>query len=181
MPQVEIHYRRPPDRLDVFVQDLVVDRTDLKVTLHDPSTVGTTIRVGDRVIFEPEAPIVWFVFPGGWCDLGRFHLGDGTFTGYYVNLIAPPSLEDRTWTMFDLCLDIWIEPDGDFQVLDQDEFDEAVDRQWIDPLTARQTRLELDRLVTELRAGSFPPVWVAEFDLERARNLRARNESATEK
>jgi len=181
MPQVEIHYRRPPDRLDVFVQDLVVDRSELKVTLHDPSTVGTAISVNDRVIFEPEAPIVWFVFPNGWYDLGRFHLKDGTFTGYYVNLIAPPLLEDRTWTMFDLCLDLWIDPYGSFQVLDQDEFDEAVDRHWIDPPTALQARRELERLVTELRAGSFPPVIVAEFDLERARGLRAWNEAASRK
>ncbi|KPK62758.1 MAG: hypothetical protein AMS21_07185 [Gemmatimonas sp. SG8_38_2] len=179
MPQVEVRYRRPPDRLDVFVQDLVVDRSDIKVTLHDPSTVGTTVKVGDRVIFEPDAPIVWFVFPGGWYDVGRFHLEDGTFTGYYVNLIAPPLLEARTWTMVDLCLDLWIDRDGRFRVLDQDEFDEAVDRHWIDPATARRARRELDRLVSELRAGKFPPDWMVEFDLERARGLRARDDLAS--
>ncbi|MEE9133922.1 MAG: DUF402 domain-containing protein [Gemmatimonadota bacterium] len=177
MPKVEIHYRRPPDRLDVFVQDLVVDRPELKVTLHDPSTVDTTIRVGDRIIFEPRSPIVWFVFPEAWYDLGRFHLRDGTFTGLYVNLITPVQITGRSWRMYDLCLDLWIDPSGGFQVLDQDEFDEAVDRNWIDAGTANRARDELERLIDKMRRGDWPPAVVAEYDLERVRALRAGNES----
>lgn len=171
MAQVEIHYHRPPDRLDVFVQHLVVDRPDYKVTLHERPPLSTMLSLGDRVIFEPGAPIIWFVFPNAWHDLGRFHLNDGTFTGYYVNLITPPELQGLTWRMFDLCLDLWIDASGDYQVLDQDEFDEAVDRLWIDAATARRARLELERLIAEVQAGRWPPQVVLEHDLERVRAL----------
>jgi len=175
MAQIEIRYHRPPDRLDVFFQDLVVDEPDVKITLHDPSTIGNAITVGDQVVFEPRAPIVWFVFPEGWYDLGRFHLEDGTFTGYYVNLIAPPQLDGNVWTMYDLCLDLWVEPDGTFHILDQDEFDEAVDRQWIDTVTAHRARNELNRFVDSISEGSWPGDWVARYDLERVRLLRAKS------
>jgi predicted RNA-binding protein associated with RNAse of E/G family len=175
MAQVEIHYRRPPDRLDVFVQELVLDRPDCKVTLHERPPLNTVLSLGDRVIFEPGAPIIWFVFPNAWHDLGRFHLKDGTFTGYYVNLITPPELQGHTWKMFDLCLDLWIDASGELQVLDQDEFDEAVDRLWIDVATARRARLELERVIAEVQAGRWPPQIVREHDLERVRALyRAR-------
>ncbi len=173
MPRVEIHYHRPPDRLDVFVQDLVVDRPEYKVTLHDPATVAETLKVGDDVIYEPGAAIVWFVFPETWHDIGCFHLKDDTFTGYYVNLIAPVQLEASVWKMFDLCLDLWVDAEGRFQVLDQDEFDEAVDRQWIDLGTAERARSELSRIVAEVRAGEWPPAVVREYDLPRVRELRA--------
>jgi predicted RNA-binding protein associated with RNAse of E/G family len=173
MPRVEIHYRRPPDRLDVFLQDLVVDRPDYKVTLHDPATVETTLTVGEDVVYEPGAAIVWFVFPDEWHDLGRFHLKDGTFTGYYVNLITPVRLEGTTWKMFDLCLDLWVDVAGRFQVLDQDEFDEAVDRHWIDQTTAERARSELDRVITQVRGSNWPPEIVREYDLARVRQLRA--------
>jgi predicted RNA-binding protein associated with RNAse of E/G family len=172
MPKVEISYRRPPDRLDVFVQDLIVEEPEYRVTLHDPSTLATPLSVGDKLIYEPGAPIIWFVFPSAWFDVGRFHLRDGTLTGYYVNFIAPPDLAGRTWNMYDLCLDLWIEPNGDFQILDQDEFDEAVDRHWIDPPTAQQVRLELNRLIGELKAGRWPLAPVRDYDLERVRSLR---------
>jgi predicted RNA-binding protein associated with RNAse of E/G family len=177
MRKVEIRYHRPPNRLDIFVQDLVVDEPDYKVTLHDPATLAAGLRVGERLIFEPGAAVVWFVFPGAWYDLGRFHLRDGTFTGYYANLITPPELGARTWTMYDLCLDLWIDPDGRFQVLDQDEFDEAVDRLWIDAATARRARTELEDLVRRLREGRWPPPIAREYDLERVRALRASAEA----
>jgi predicted RNA-binding protein associated with RNAse of E/G family len=173
MRRVEIRYHRPPDRLDVFVQDLVVDGTDCKVTLHDPATLDRTLRVGDRVVYEPGAPIVWFVFPGAWYDVGRFHLRDGTFTGFYINLIAPPELTPQVWTLYDLCLDVWVGPDGAFRVLDRDEFDEAVDHGWIDPVTARRARAELDRVLRDIRNGRWPPDVVRRHDLARVRALRA--------
>lgn len=176
MPPVEIHYHRPPDRQDVFVQDLVVDHHDYKVTLHDPATVEETLKVGDEVIYEPGAAIVWFVFPEAWHDIGCFHLRDGTFTGYYVNLIAPAQLEGSVWKMFDLCLDLWVDAKGGFRVLDHDEFDEAVDRQWIDPRTAERARSELLRIVAEVQAGEWPPAVVREYDLARVRKLRAAGE-----
>jgi predicted RNA-binding protein associated with RNAse of E/G family len=174
MPQIKIYYRRPPDRLDVFLQDLVVDRPELKITLHESTPLSTTISVADRIIYEPGAPIVWFVFPGEWYDLGRFHLNDGTFTGYYVNLITPVELDGSTWRMYDLCLDLWIDPDGNFQVLDRDEFDEAVDRSWIDTATAARACHTLDRLTAEVRAGRWPPAVVREHDLEQVRALARR-------
>lgn len=178
MTKIEIHYRRPPDRLDVFVQDLVVDASDHKITLHDPSSLTTALTVGDQIIYEPGAPIVWYVFRDAWYDIGRFHLRDDTFTGYYVNLIAPPELEARPWTFYDLCLDVWVNPNGGFVVLDQDEFDEAVDRRWIDPSTAERARLELERFIRMLAEGRFPPALVHDHPLPRVRRLRAERRRA---
>jgi predicted RNA-binding protein associated with RNAse of E/G family len=180
MPEIEIHYRRPPDRLDIFVQDLVVDEPDHKITLHDPSSLTTALTVGDQVIQEPGAPIVWYVFPNTWYDIGRFHLEDGSFTGYYVNLIVPPELGERRWTIYDLCLDVWLDPNGSYIVLDQDEFDEAVDNHWIDTTTAQRTRHELDGVLQKLAAGRFPPDVVQRYPLKRVRQLRAQRRLATE-
>jgi len=172
MPRVKIHYRRPPDRLDVFEQELVVDRPDCKITLHDSPPPSTELTVKGRTVFEPRAPIVWFVFPGSWYDLGRFHLRDETFTGYYVNLITPPQLGAAVWHMFDLCLDLWVSPGGECVILDRDEFDEAVDHGWIDRATAARARLELDGLIAAVDAGAWPPKVAREHDLPRVRALR---------
>ncbi|UCF20706.1 MAG: DUF402 domain-containing protein [Gemmatimonadota bacterium] len=171
MRQVEIHYRRPPDRLDVFTQTLVVDQSDCKITLHENPPITGPLHVAGLTIFEPGAPIVWYVFPNAWHDVGRFHLRDGSLSGFYVNLITPVEIDGDIWRMYDLCLDLWIDPDGRYQVLDQDEFDEAVDRLWIDRATARRAREELDRVIAQVRAGAWPPPVVRQHDLSRVRAL----------
>lgn len=173
MRRVEIHYRRFPDRLDVFEQQVVVELPDVIVTLHESPPPGAELAVDGRTVFEPGSPIVWFVFPGTWYDMGRFHLRDGTFTGYYVNLITPPELSGGVWHMVDLCLDLWISPSGAYRVLDQDDFDEAVDRGWIDSTTAERARLELDGLIAAVRSGAWPPAVAREYDLARVRELHA--------
>ena len=180
MSEIAIHYRRPPDRLDIFIQDLVVDEPDHKITLHDPSNLTTALTVGDQIIQEPGAPIVWYVFPNAWYDIGRFHLADGTFTGYYINLIAPPQLGERYWTIYDLCLDVWLDPSGNCVVLDQDEFDEAVDSHWIDTTTAERVRHELDDVLQKLATGRFPPDVVQRYPLPLVRRLRTQRGLATE-
>ena len=171
MPQIEVHYHRPPARLDVFVEDLVVDGPDCKITLHEHTPLREPLHIGESQVYEPSAPLIWFVFPGVWHDVGRFHLRDGTFTGYYVNLITPVEIAGRIWTMHDLCLDLWVGPDGSFSVLDRDEFDEAVDRKWIDTATAKRAEGELERILGEVENGCWPSGVVAEYDLERVRRL----------
>jgi predicted RNA-binding protein associated with RNAse of E/G family len=75
--------------------------------------------------------------------------------------------------MYDLCLDLWVDRGGDYVVLDRDEFDEAVDRRWIDRETARRARQELETLVAGITDGDWPPEIVRTHDLDRVRQLAA--------
>ena len=171
MSEIQIRYWRPPDRLQLFRQRLVLDRPDCKVTLAETWTPDRALEVAGEIVFEPGAPIVWFVFPGAWHDLGRFHLVDGTFTGYYANIIAPAKLDGADWEIRDLCLDLWVSSKGAFHVLDQDEFEEAAGKAWIDEPTARRAREELERLLDGLKNGRWPPAIARELDLQRVRAL----------
>src|SRR5687768_16840680 len=83
--RVQIHYRRPPDRITVFDQACVYDGGDVIVTLAMRSAISRAMVIGGRVALEPDAPVVWFTFPGLRHDIGRFHTADGTFTGLYAN------------------------------------------------------------------------------------------------
>jgi protein associated with RNAse G/E len=53
---------------------------------------------------------------------------DGTLKGWYANVGLPAELTDQPGELqyVDLALDVWAEPDGEFVVLDQDEFDELL-------------------------------------------------------
>lgn len=170
MADVRIHYHRPPDRSETYVQRLVARTSDVVITLNDRTALRRPVMVDGRVVLENGSPVVWFTFPGAWYDIGSFHLADGTFTGYYANILTPVRfLDGDAWETTDLFLDVWLEPGGEAALLDEDEFEEAVERGWLDAATAAAARAEAERILHHARGNAWPPAPVEEWTLDRAR------------
>lgn len=168
-PIASIHYRRLPDREQLFEQEVVEHAGDYIVTFAPEVKLPRPVLAGGRTILESGSPIVWFTYPGRWHDLGRFHLRDGTFTGYYANILTPVEVDGLNWRTTDLCLDVWIGADGRVEILDEDEFEEARERGWMDEPTALRARAEADELADAARLGLWPPPHAHEWELDRAR------------
>ncbi|MET0397233.1 MAG: DUF402 domain-containing protein [Longimicrobiaceae bacterium] len=167
---VRIHYRRLPDREQVFEQAVLEDAGDHVVTFLEAARLSRPVVAGGRVALEPGAPVVWFTYRGdAWHDVGRFHLADGTFTGFYANVLTPVAMDGERWDTTDLALDVWMAADGAVEVLDEDEFEEAVRRGWMDAATEARARAEAASLAAAARAGDWPPPHVRAWDLARAR------------
>jgi predicted RNA-binding protein associated with RNAse of E/G family len=169
---VTIHYRRPPDRLQVFEQAVVEDDGGCVVTFLPSAQLGKPMEIGGRVVLEPGASIVWFTYRGDvWHDVGRFHRADGTFTGVYANVLTPVRMDGARWETTDLFLDVWVDADGGAEILDRDEFDAALAAGWITPSTVARALAEAEHLVDDARRGAWPPVQVREWMVERAREV----------
>jgi predicted RNA-binding protein associated with RNAse of E/G family len=168
MRSVAIHYHRPPDRLEVFHQRVVAETDEFVVTLLEAATLKRPVAVAGRTVLEPGAPVVWFTYPGRWYDIGRFHLRDGTFTGVYANILTPVRMEHDRWETTDLFLDVWVGADGSVALLDEAEFEDAVDRGWIDRATATAAREHAETLALAARQGVWPPEHVAAWTLAAA-------------
>ncbi len=167
-PLVRIHYLRPPDHLEVFEQRLVAEPDGVKITLARSLTFDPPLRIGGRVVLETGSDVVWFTFPGAWHDIGRFHTEDGTFRGYYANILTPPTFHPgHVWRTTDLFLDVWMWPDGDLAVLDEDQFEEACSRDWLDPGTAARARRELASIRELHGRKRWPPEVVRDWTRER--------------
>ena len=171
---VAIHYRRPPDRMDVFHQLLVHDTEGVKVTLASDVQIDPPVVIEGRVALESGASAVWFTFPGAWHDIGRFHRADGSFTGFYANILTPPVfLPGHRWETTDLFLDVWMGPDGRVTLLDEDQLEEALSHGWITAETAQRARQEAESILDDIRRGTWPPDVVREWTLEKARKAAA--------
>lgn len=101
------------------------------------------------------------------------HRADGAFTGFYANVITPVDLSDDVWHTTDLYLDVWLAPGREAQLLDEEEFDEAVGRGLIDADTATRAREEAAHLLEAAKNGQWPPQVVREWTLERALAAKA--------
>lgn len=173
MEEVTIHYRRPPDREDLFVQRLIERTPEVVVTFMERTPLARPVRAGGEVILEAGAPAIWFTFPGLWHDIGRFYLADDTFTGFYTNILTPVEFIDPLqWVTTDLFLDHWLGADGGSTLLDEDEFEEAISRGWISSELESAARDEAARILEASDSGLWPPPIVEEWTLDRVRGVR---------
>jgi len=85
--RITYEYRRPGKPVTTYLEWLVLERPDVKVLLLDPYD-GPTVAVDGMPILDSGAPVVWFVFPYRWFDIGRFHLRGEAPTGRAVRLGA---------------------------------------------------------------------------------------------
>ena len=175
VPEVHIHYRRPPDREDVYVQLLLLDHPEVKITYQPSTPVSGPVEVDGAVILEPGSPVVWFTFPDTWHDIGRFHTADGAFTGIYANVLSPCRLHGPDdpaplrWETTDLFLDVWVGRGARPRILDQEDLEAAVRSGAVSPEVAARARREADDLVSGWEEGRWPPSRVESWTLERAR------------
>jgi len=166
---IRIHYHRLPDRDDVFVQQLLERTADCVVTFMPSTPLRSSVIVRDRIVLENGSAVIWFTFRDAWHDIGLFHLPDGTFTGTYANAITPVrSLDSDSWETTDLFLDYWLGADGASALLDEDEFDDALTRNLLDPRTAARAAAEMTSIARAAAAGEWPPAIVRDWDLGRA-------------
>jgi len=165
-------YHRPGRPTAVYDQLLVLDRPDVKV-LFQESYAGPDLAAVGSVIHESGAPIIWFVFPEKWHDVGRFHRADGAFTGWYTNLTKPVEIRGDRWSATDLYLDLWTPAAGTSVWLDKDDLEQATRRKAIDRATRQ--RIDNERVLIELRLrlGAWPPQITRDIDLPQVLQLLA--------
>lgn len=170
---ITLHYHRPPDRTDVFVQELLHASDDVFVTYLPATPLKRPVILNGRTVLENGSPAIWFTFPGKMYDIGRFHTAHGEFTGFYANILLPVEMTSaQEWRATDLFVDVWVGAGWPAIILDVDELDAAEANGWVDRITSVAARAEAERLVALHDSGNWPPAIVNEWTLERVSDTR---------
>jgi predicted RNA-binding protein associated with RNAse of E/G family len=74
------------------------------------------------VVLEPGDRWTEYFFTDRWYNIFRICASDGRLKGWYCNITRPASISADEIAAEDLALDLWVAPDGEMQVLDEDEF-----------------------------------------------------------
>ncbi len=166
--QIVFEFVRPPDRRVAFTAHLLEATEHLIVVAHDLAP-SRPLHYGGVPVLAAGYGAVWFLFKDQPFDVGRIYRPDGTWTGYYVDVLEPVRWQDADPhtldPLVDLFLDLWIAPDGGHLVLDEDEFAAAVRLGHLTPAQAAHARAVLDALVAATARGDFPPEVVRTYAL----------------
>ncbi|CAG1001763.1 hypothetical protein GPROT1_03950 [Gammaproteobacteria bacterium] len=101
---------------------------------HVLERTPTTIRLEARfnrpttdygyAVFEHNDRFVEHFFADRWYNIFEVHsVQDDHLKGWYCNIVKPAVFSADEIAQVDLALDVWIDPDGAYRVLDQAEFD----------------------------------------------------------
>ena len=91
-----------------------------------------------------------------WYNVFRFRKADGSTRLYYCNVSMPPKLADEVLTYIDLDIDILVQPDLSYQVLDLEEFAANAARYGYAAETKRQADAAVDELISLIQKREFP-------------------------
>jgi predicted RNA-binding protein associated with RNAse of E/G family len=99
----------------------VVDHADGVLCLH-ARWERPTLDLG-YVVFEPGDVFIEWFFGDRWYNIFEIHgTGAVDLKGWYCNVTTPASIFPSYVESRDLMLDVWVTPDGECLVLDEDEF-----------------------------------------------------------
>ena len=168
MSRLTFDFIRPPGRRVSMRSDLL-QATDNMIVVATDLAPSKPVEYFGEIVMAAGYRAVWFLFKEQPFDIGRIYRPDGTWTGYYADVLEPVRWEGADPTalepIIDLFLDLWIAPDGRFEVLDVDEFEEAGARGSITAYQIDHARRVLQKMIEATGRGDFPPAVVKEFRL----------------
>lgn len=74
------------------------------------------------VVCEPGDRWTEYFYTDRWYNIFEIRADDGHLKGWYCNITRPACVSACEVAAEDLALDLWVAPDGEMQVLDEDEF-----------------------------------------------------------
>jgi predicted RNA-binding protein associated with RNAse of E/G family len=73
-------------------------------------------------VFEPGDHFVEYFYTDQWFNIFAISSAEGQRKGWYCNIAAPALITDSEIAQIDLLLDVWVNPNGEALILDEDEF-----------------------------------------------------------
>jgi uncharacterized protein len=91
-----------------------------------------------------------------WYNVFRFAQPNGELRNYYCNVNVPPTFENDVLSYVDLDLDILVDPDFSYRILDVEDFERNAERYDYSVEVRENARRAVDELVGMIRAREFP-------------------------
>jgi protein associated with RNAse G/E len=108
------------------------------------------------VVFDRGDRLVEYFYADRWYSIFEVHAGaDGRLKGWYCNFSRPAVFEAHALSAIDLELDLFVFPNGQVLLLDEEEFD-SLNLQVADPEAGRQVLTAMAELRAKVAARHAP-------------------------
>lgn len=91
-----------------------------------------------------------------WYNVFRFARLDGTLRNFYCNVNVPPTFDGEILSYVDLDLDILVDPDFSYRILDAEDFERNAELHRYPPDLQANARRAVTELVNLIETRQFP-------------------------
>jgi len=154
-----------PDRVAVraYKYDGTLHRTwDADLIRREGSLVVLDAKFTDEIVHELLGTIasgthsLEYYWLDRWYNVFRFAQPDGKLRNYYCNINVPAKFDGETLSYVDLDLDILVDPDFSYRVLDVEDFERNVKLFGYNEEVQANARQALAELAGMIESHAFP-------------------------
>lgn len=149
--------------VQVYKYDGVLHRTwPAQLLRQDGSLIVLDARFPEEVVHDLLGTIAGgthsleYYWLDRWYNVFRFAQPDGSLRNFYCNVNVPAKFDGETLSYVDLDLDILVNPDFSYQVLDVEDFEKNVQRYGYPAEVEASARRTVDELVDMIETRQFP-------------------------
>ena len=162
--KIHLIYKRIPNRILERHDEVVADLGSVIVAKSEFKGMLTPLKVNGVEVIKNGYNMLYFAFIGKNYDVLKVYDEKRNFKGLYIDVLAYTKREGNTLEMLDLFLDIFVFPDGDAFLIDEDELEMALNYGLIDRETFDFAYSVADEIFEKLKRGEFPPAIVWEYE-----------------
>lgn len=146
-----------------YKYDGVLHRTwEAELLRHEGALVVLDAKFPDVIVHDLLGTIasgtqsLEYYWLDRWYNVFRFAQPDGTLRNYYCNVNVPASFNGKTLSYVDLDLDILVDPDFSYRVLDVEDFERNATLYGYTEEVQANARQALEELVKMIEGHAFP-------------------------
>jgi len=132
----------------------IAERTDKMIVLDAEFDVDVSHDLLGEI--QRGTRTVEYYWLERWYNVFRFLTGDGSTRLYYCNINTPPRVEDGVLSYIDLDIDILVQPDLSYRILDLEEFAANTERYGYSEEEQQRAQAAVDELISMIQTRQFP-------------------------
>ncbi|NJF24851.1 DUF402 domain-containing protein [Thermococcus sp. Bubb.Bath] len=164
MKRIHLIYKRIPNRVLEREDEVVADLGDVIVAKARFSGMLAPLKVNGVKVIDNGYNMLYFAFTGENCDILKVYDEEGNFKGLYIDVLAYTKRDGDNLEMLDLFLDVFVFPNGEAFLLDEDELEMALNYGFIDKKTFDFAYSVAREILEKLKRKEFPPEIVWKYD-----------------
>jgi uncharacterized protein len=158
-----LHAAKTPIEVRAYKYDGLLHRTwAAELLRQEGSLIVLDARFSDEITHDLLGTIaigthsLEYYWLDRWYNVFRFAQSDGKVRNYYCNVNVPPTFDGETLSYVDLDLDILVDPDFSYRILDVEDFERNAEHYDYPLEVQTKARQAVDELVRIIEARAFP-------------------------